>query len=529
MEKSCSKKSIMIALNIVCVIQIAVSLFWASKKNYLFFDEVFSYAAANNVESVGAEFGANIWMDESWFNNYTGVNSEHRFDYSIPYSNQISDVHPPLFYLFLHTACSLVPEQFSFMAGMSFNILFFVGCTIGLYFLGKELFGNKICGLLAGLLYAISFGGLNTMVFIRMYMLMALVAVLHLLMYLKYMERDVIPLKGYVFLGVTLIAGVLSQYYFLFLAFFLGVWYTLKFFLQRRYEDLVKYLTSIVISATVSLMIWPTMLHHLFGGVRGKEAQSNLLVLDGYLSALKVMFSVLNSDMFTKMLPIIILGMIGLAVICWKKRCLSFNEKKCIKLLMVLTVSMGYFFLVTKVAPYQMDRYLMPIYPAFYLLIVGSAYELLSSLIKPQFAIALCTLGFGGLSVIHMLHSGIPYTYVKNPNNIERHAIVEEYRDNYAIYISDNGECHHFTIAQILKEYLSFYHVYNLDTIEQTKEDMEFVKNEKQIVVYVTSTLKMERVNEFIGNIFQNKILDDDNLIDEDEEWNVYLLKIEKE
>ena len=75
----------MIALTIVCVIQIAVSLFWASKKNYLFFDEVFSYAAANNVESVGAEFGANIWMDESWFNNYTGVNSEHRFDYLIPY------------------------------------------------------------------------------------------------------------------------------------------------------------------------------------------------------------------------------------------------------------------------------------------------------------------------------------------------------------------------------------------------------------------------------------------------------------
>ena len=525
MKKSCSKKNIMIALIIVCVIQIAVSLFWASKKNYLFFDEVFSYAAANNVESVGAEFGANIWMDESWFNNYTGVKSEHRFDYSIPYSNQISDVHPPLFYLFLHTACSLVPEQFSFMAGMSFNILFFVGCTIGLYFLGKELFGNEICGLLAGLLYAISFGGLNTMVFIRMYMLMALVVVLHLLVYLRYMERDVIPLKGYILLSVTLIAGVLSQYYFLFVAFFLGVWYTLKFFFEKRYKDLLRYLISIAISASVSLMIWPTMLHHLFGGVRGKEAQSNLFAVDDYLSDLKAMFTVLSSDMFTKMLPIIILGMIGLAVICWKKKCISFDQKKCLKFLMVLTICIGYFFLVTKVAPYQMDRYLMPIYPAFYLLIVGITYELLSGLIKPQFAITLCVLGFGGLSIVHMVHSGIPYTYVKNPNNIERHAIVEEYKDNYAIYISDNGECHHFTIAQILKDYPAFYHVYNLDSVEQAKGDMEFVQNESQIVVYVTSTLEVDEVNKFVGEVFQGKTLNEDNIIDEDEEWNVYLLK----
>ena len=146
-------------------------------------------------------------------------------------------------------------------------------------------------------------------------------------------------------------------------------------------------------------------------------------------------------------------------------------------------------------------------------------------MIKPQFAITLCVLGFGGLSIVHMVHSGIPYTYVKNPNNIERHAIVEEYKDNYAIYISDNGECHHFTIAQILKDYPAFYHVYNLDSVEQAKGDMEFVQNESQIVVYVTSTLEVDEVNKFVGEVFQGKTLNEDNIIDEDEEWNIYLLK----
>ena len=109
MNRLSEKKRVVIILIAICILQLLLSLYWCSKKNYLFFDEVFSYAAANNVESISAEFGANVWMDESWFDNYAGVSSEHRFEYSIPYKNQITDVHPPLFYMFLHTACSFVP------------------------------------------------------------------------------------------------------------------------------------------------------------------------------------------------------------------------------------------------------------------------------------------------------------------------------------------------------------------------------------------------------------------------------------
>ena len=145
-----SRQKATVALIVICVLQIAVSLFFAGQKNYLFFDEVFSYPAANgDLEQVMEE---NIWLDESWFLDYMSVDKAERFNYTIPYQNQVSDVHPPLFYMFLHTACSMVPEEFSYMAGIAFNIAFFVGCTIGLYFLGKELFGSQMYGLLRGVL-----------------------------------------------------------------------------------------------------------------------------------------------------------------------------------------------------------------------------------------------------------------------------------------------------------------------------------------------------------------------------------------
>lgn len=525
MKKCKCKKSVIFTLINICIIQLAISVFWGSKKNFLFFDEVFSYPAANNGYEADTVFAENVWMDSSWFENYMSVDSMHRFDYSIPYENQTNDVHPPLFYFFLHTVCSLMPERFSYWAGIGVNIVFFLCCTIVLYFLGKEIFGSKVCALVVSFLYATSYGGINTMVYIRMYMLLTLMTLFHTLIYMKCFEKDEIDSKSYLFLFLTLVGGVLSQYYFLFIAFFFGVWYTIKFITEKRYKVLAKYLSTILISATVSLAVWPSMLTHLFGGGRGEEARGNLLSFEGYFSALKEMFRIMNNDMFTKFLPVIFIGIIGLAVICHKKG--KYIERMYFgKANVVLFACTGYFLLVTKVAPYQVDRYVMPIYPMIYLLIVGSAYVFLSKLLSKKFAAVVCVLGFCGLSIIHMLHSGIPYTYEKNSYNIERRNVVEEYKDSYAIYISDNKECHYYDAVQMLKEYKGYYYIYDLTAVDLIKEDMEVLDDEQELIIYVKNTRTIAETKELIEKVFPGNTLSEENHLDEDEKWNVYLINL---
>ena len=528
MNKCQCRKSVVITLITICIIQLAVSIFWGSKKNFLFFDEVFSYPAANNFYEADSEFAENTWMDGSWFENYMSADAAHRFDYSIPYENQTNDVHPPLFYFFLHTVCSIIPERFSYWAGISVNIAFFLGCTIVLYFIGKEVFGSRVCALAAAFLYAVSYGGINTMVYIRMYMLLTLMTLLHALVYLKYFEEEAIKPKSYIFLALTLVGGVLSQYYFLFIAFFFGAWYTIKFVAEKHYKVLVKYISTILISAGVSLAVWPSMLEHLFGGGRGEEARGNLLSLDGYFSDLKEMFRIMNNDMFTKLLPVILIGIIGLVFICLKSG--KKIEKKYLgKAAVILFVCTGYFLLVTKAAPYQVDRYVMPIYPLVYLLAAGSTYILFSKLIPKKYAVALCITGFGGLSAIHMALSGIPYTYEKNPYNIERRAVVEEYKDSYALYISDNKGCHYYDAVQMLEEYKGYYYVYDLTSVEQTKKDMEILEDENNLIIYVKNTRTIEEAESFVQEVFPGSTLDESNLLDTDEKWNVYLLELKSE
>ena len=226
-----------------------------------------------------------------------------------------------------------------------------------------------------------------------------------------------------------------------------------------------------------------------------------------------------------KLLSVILIGVLGLAFICWKKG--KRVERNYLgKGTAILFVCAGYFLLVTKAAPYQVDRYVMPIYPMVYLLVVGSAYIVLSKLIPKKFAVVLCLVGFAGLSAVHMVHSGIPYTYDKNEYNIERQAVVEEYKDSYALYISDKKACHYYDAVQMLKEYKGFYYVYDLTEVDRVKADMDILRGEKQLLVYVKNTRTLDESRTFIEEVFAGNTLNEDNLLDEDEKWNVYLINL---
>ena len=521
-----SKKKIVYTLLAICILQLFLSLFWANKKSYLFMDELFSYVTSNRVEGIETEFPANEWLDESWLTDYMSVDEEHRFEYQIPYKNQAADVHPPLFYLFLHTASSLIPEEFSYWAGTGCNILFFIASTVALYFLGKELFENQKIGLLAAFLYSISYGGLNSMAFIRMYMLLTLITILHAYVYIKYFEHDEVDLKGYLALGLTVILGLLTQYYFVFVAFFFGLWYAVKFLLKKQYRKLGCYVATAAISAGGSVVLYPTMIKHIFGTTRGDEAIENLTSAEGYLEKLGKMWRLLDSQMFTNLFAVLLLGMVILLLIA------RFRGKKKVdgmlvnKAAAVLFASAGYFMVVTKVAPYQIDRYIMPVYPLVYLLVIGTMYYLMQVVVPKKAAILLCVLGFGGLSAVHMLHSNIPHTYSEDVVISPRLEVAEIYQENYAVYAGAREEDipKYYDILQILSKYEGYYYIDSSKKVADCMEDMDYVKGETQIVLYLNHNFNKFGAEELADSLFGKESVENVDFLQSDEEWDVYLI-----
>ena len=523
--KFTDKKIIVLMLVLICMLQLGLSLFWAEKKQYLAPDELFSYVSANNPEYIGT-VPKEVWLDEAWYVDYASAQTENTYAYSIPYHNQDKDVHPPLFYLFLHTVCSLIPGEFSFLAGTASNIGFFVLCTIALYFLGKEVFGKRSYGLAIAFLFSISYAGLNTMVFVRMYMLLALIVVLHALVYMKYMDQEKIPWKAYVFLGLTLVAGMLTQYYFVMIAFFFAVWYGVKFLYQKQYKKVACFVSTFLVSAGVSIGLYPTMLHHVFNTGRGVEARENFSASGGYLEKLKTMWGLLDSQLFTNMFFLVFAALVILVLlsIACKK---EISKEPLVKVGVILFACAGYFLIVTKIAPYQIDRYLMPIYPLLYLAVAGVMMKFLAKWIPAKAAVPLCILGFGGLSAIHMLHSSIPYTFEKDAYVVPRLELAEEYGDSYALYIGEEVDMYdYFNAVQTLKEHRGFYNIGNLNNVSETKKNMERLGGESQIVLYVNDDVDFGEVIFCMKELFPEANFTGESQLHTDEDWKVYLINL---
>ena len=81
------------------------------------------------------------------FMDYFTVQRGHEFDYATVWKNQSEDVHPPLYYVFVHTISSFFPGSFSKWFGLAVNILFYILSGIPGYnvvlFVGSIIFRER--------------------------------------------------------------------------------------------------------------------------------------------------------------------------------------------------------------------------------------------------------------------------------------------------------------------------------------------------------------------------------------------------
>lgn len=486
------------ALALICIVQLFVFLYFGSQKGYLMNDELFTYGSANHREGITMEFPLNEWLDESLFMDYV-TPEEDAFCYSIPYYNQTLDVHPPFYYFLIHTIASFRPNEFSYWTGVGLNLVFLLGCTIALYFLALELFGKKGCAFLACTLFGLTYGALNTMLMIRMYMQFTFILLLHLLVYAKYWEKERIEKKGYFFLGLTLIGGALTHYYFLIAAFFLAAWYTLRLLVQKRWKEIGAYLVTILISAGISLFLFPKMWSHIFHGTRGTQAQKAFLSLAGYRRSLLNMFNIISRQMFGRHLWLVLAVITVLLVVdCVLRKRIPVREF--LPAVPLIIMSAGYFLLVTKVAPYIIDRYMMPIYPVIFVLAAGFLYWLIGDLLKKEVIAAGITVLFLFLGILPVL-KGDPLGYAFQSEHANQE-LIRQYADKKAVYIDREFYWwEYYNIAQMLKEHEGFYVISYAQIVQwQIDGDLEKTAGDEEVIVYVGDSELNEEITEYIGN-----------------------------
>ena len=258
------------ALALVFVSIIGVCLLFCLRKQGLFIDEIYTYGLSNsfNAPYLTDIKGGNLidkTITQAEVEAYLSAGEDDAFRFDSVYHNLERDVHPPLYYWIFHFVSSLFRGSSSKWIGLGINTVLFLLTCIALCALAAELYGSLDIAACVTALYGMSVLGLSTVMMIRMYMLLTLFTVLLALTVARLMHAPE-KYRTYVFLLLVILGGMMTQYYFVFYAFFLCAAYDFYALIHRRYRSFLWFSLCALAGVGLMVCIFPASLQQVFQG-----------------------------------------------------------------------------------------------------------------------------------------------------------------------------------------------------------------------------------------------------------------------
>ena len=429
-----------IILVIIILLQVVMHIQYGIDKAYLHMDEGYSYGLMNydKIDIMNNEDFYNNWHSSEYYKDYLSISSEEASNFTPVYENQKNDVHPPFYYLLLRIASSFTIDSFSKWTGIGLNLIIFIAISIFVYLVANKIFKNRVYAIFTVLVNGFTLASIDTSIYIRMYALTALnlliITYLHLINY----NKNILKVKDLIIMSVFIIIGSLTHYYYLVFLFVLFAIYVTKFIKEKNLNNLVKYIVTMIISAIISLAIFPYSFVHMFMGYRGTGAISNLSNVEQMWRSIGQYLVILNNNVFNGILILAILA--GIAIAIYKimkngKITLKFENKN---FWLMFIPTLIYFAVIALVSPYQEVRYIMPICP---LMVIGVFYllkVLFEKLLKPKYAYIVLTIIFILMLIIPKVANINFYYLYKDKKEIV--TTIKEKHDVPCLYVFNTNQ-----------------------------------------------------------------------------------------
>ena len=317
------RKTEILIIIIFLILQTIIYIFIAQKKSYIHIDEAYSFGLSNydKIDIQDNEDFFNTWHSKEYYEDYLAVQEDEIKEFKPVYENQKNDVHPPLYYLFLRICMGFTTGHFSIWPGIILNIIIYLFITIFMYLILKELFNDeKFSNIKASILAFMSsiiLASLSNVINIRMYSLSTLNILITTFLHIKLLKSNKINIKLLIAIGISVLAGVLTHYYYLFFLAILYLIFLIKYIKEKQLKTLFYYTLTMIVAGITSLIIFPYSLQHMFFGYRGQGVMTNLSNLHEIIPSLISQIENLNYYVFNGIMPVIIIIII-LLLICNK-------------------------------------------------------------------------------------------------------------------------------------------------------------------------------------------------------------------
>ncbi|MDO4982019.1 MAG: glycosyltransferase family 39 protein [Eubacteriales bacterium] len=367
-----------LSLIIALIIVSSVCCLFAGRKEGLFIDEAYTYGLSNSyyapyVYDIKDKDMIDKVISHEELLDYMTVGEDDAFAFCSVYYNQSMDVHPPLYYWLFNFASSLHRGVMDFKAGLILNYVIYILTLVFLYKLAFILFNSRDIAVSAVVLYGLSVIGLSTMLMIRMYVLLTLETVL--LAYFIALNMRERKTRYCIAAGITVFAGLMTQYYFVFYAFFVCLSYLIFALAKKDIRGTLVFSVSALLGVIALVVAFPPFIKQLTADalVSGGSAVENAKNTAMYMTRL----SGFRADCTHRMKAIIFtaLAFLALCIVFCKKIAVSAREGKLsFTSLIVIIPAFVTFAVVSIVSPVNELRYVYNIIPLFALAVCFLMY-----------------------------------------------------------------------------------------------------------------------------------------------------------
>lgn len=277
-----NSKWLILIFTALLVLQVFVIFHLGRAKQEYHIDEIYSYILSNSYDTdrIANDPGVwNQWVKGEDFDKFVVVKEGERFAYEKTYYNNTLDAHPPLYYYSLHTVCSFFPEQFSKWSGIGLNILFFIVTEYLLFRLSRKIFGNTLWALLPVCIYGGTNVAYNTALYIRMYMLLTMFAVLLVNVHYDMLEKS-FSLNWAIACFLVTYLGIFTHYYFALFAFFIALFTCIYYLANKQWGYFFQYGLCMLGAVGAVFYSYPAAISQIGGSETnnvGKSITNNLL------------------------------------------------------------------------------------------------------------------------------------------------------------------------------------------------------------------------------------------------------------
>ncbi|MGB4614122.1 MAG: hypothetical protein WBH68_07420 [Erysipelotrichaceae bacterium] len=248
------------------ILVMIIGIIYCSSKRIITMDEPLSFSLSNEASLYHP--GWVLIKEHGWMlkDNFTGYGVTHvPFNYSQVIINQAADVHPPLYYILMHTICSFFPYRLSIWFGLGINYLFYLMNAIIIYITSKKIIKNELISILIMLLYSINFQVLEMLNFIRMYMMVSFFVLLFVFSAYKLICDNKNEKMNIVLLFISTVGGGLTHYFFYVAIISICLPIAVYLLIKRKYKLLLTSASIVIIACLLNVFIFfPATIEHVF-------------------------------------------------------------------------------------------------------------------------------------------------------------------------------------------------------------------------------------------------------------------------